>query len=225
MAEYKNLFGCIMLPVAIIGGTLLATFSRRVRDLFFFLLVVLLPMTQRMDVNFVSREWYRGTTRGFEFSSLDFLSISILFSLLIRPCRGQSRWYWPRSLGFMLLFFLYGCFSVAISDPQLFGLFELSKMLRGIVVFLAAALFVRDEREVAPAGGGLALCGCWQGALGLYQRYHDGTYRVWASSVIPTAFPCICAWYRRYSLRRSPPIFQNGSNAFAPPPCSWAALG
>ena len=70
--------------------------------------------------------------------------------------------------------FLYACFSVAISDPKLFGLFELSKMLRGMIVFLAAALFVRSERELRMLVVALACAVCWQGLLGLYQRYHDG---------------------------------------------------
>ena len=148
MAEYKNLIGLTLLPMAILAGIAATCLSRRLRDLFFFLLVVLTPMTQGLDVNFLSREWYRGTTRGFEFSLMDILSLSILFSSLLRPHRGQSRWYWPASLGWMLLFFFYACFSVAISDPKLFGLFELTKMLRGIIVFLAAALFIRTNREL-----------------------------------------------------------------------------
>lgn len=178
MAEYKNLIGLTVLPMVILAGIAASCLSRRLRDLFFFLLVVLSPMTQRLDVNFVSREWYRGSTRGFEFSLMDILSISIFFSLLLRPHRGQKRWYWPAALGFMLLFFLYGCFSVAVSDPQLFGLFELSKMLRGLIVFLAAALFVRTNRELRLLVVALGCAVCWQGALGFYQRYHYGTYRV-----------------------------------------------
>lgn len=178
MAEFKNLIGLTVVPMVILAGIAANCLSRRLRDLFFFLLVVLTPMTQRLDVNFVSREWYRGTTRGFEFSLMDILSMSIFFSLLLRPHRGQSRWYWPAGLGFMLFFFLYACFSVAISEPQLFGLFELSKMLRGIIVFLAAALFVRTSRELRLLVIALGCAVCWQGGLALYQRYHDGTYRV-----------------------------------------------
>jgi hypothetical protein len=178
MAEAKNLLGLTVLPAAICCGILAATASRRLRDLFFLLLVVLTVMTQHLDVNFVSREWYRGTTRGFEFSLMDVLSLSILLSSLLRPHPGQRRWYWPGSFGFLLLFFLYACFSVAISDPQLFGLFELSKMLRGIVVFLVGALYVRTERELRLFVAGLACAVCWQGLQAFYERYHDGAFRV-----------------------------------------------
>ncbi|MDB6017652.1 MAG: hypothetical protein JWR19_2141 [Pedosphaera sp.] len=178
MSEFKNLLGLTVIPAAILCGILVTSVSRRLRDLFFFALVVLTVMTQRLDVNFVSREWYRGTTRGFEVSSMDILALSILFSSLLRPHPGQSRWYWPAGLGGLLLFFCYACISVSISDPQLFGLFELSKMLRGIFVFLAAALFIRSERELRLLVIALACAVCWQGALALYQRYFQGIHRV-----------------------------------------------
>src|SRR4051794_22795960 len=109
MSEIKNLFGLTVVPAAILCGIIAATVSRRLRDIFFFLFVVFTVMTQRLDVNFVSREWYRGTTRGFEVSSMDVLSFSILFSSLLRPHPGESRWYWPASLGLILLFFCYAC--------------------------------------------------------------------------------------------------------------------
>jgi hypothetical protein len=178
MSEDKNFFGLTVLPLAIIFGVLAATASRRVRASFFFLLVVLTVATQHLDVNFISREWYRGTTRGFEFSTVDILALSVLFSSLLRPGEGRLRWYWPPGFGFVLVFFAYCCFSVAISNPQLFGLFELSKMLRGIVVFLAAAFFIQTEKELRLLIVALACTVCWQGALGLYERYHGGVFRV-----------------------------------------------
>jgi hypothetical protein len=178
MSEDKNFLGLTVLPLAIVFGVLAATASRRVRALFFFLLVVLTVATQHLDVNFVSREWYRGTTRGFEFSTVDILALSVLFSSLLRPGESRQRWYWPPSFGFILVFFAYCRFSVAISNPQLFGLFELTKMLRGLVVFLAAALFIQTERELRLFIVALASAVCWQGLLGLYERYHEGVFRV-----------------------------------------------
>ncbi len=187
VSEYKNLIGLTALPLVVLAGIVATCVSRRLRDVFFFLLVVLTPMTLRLDVNFVSREWYRGSTRGFEFSTMDVLSLSIFFSSLLRPHRGQARWYWPAGLGFMLVFLLYAGFSVGVSDPRLFGLFELSKMLRGIIVFLAAALFVRTTRELRLLVVALACAACWQGTLGLYERYHDGAYRIGGTLTDPNS--------------------------------------
>src|ERR1700722_3542519 len=175
---FKALFGLTVVPAAIVGGCIMASLSRRVRDLFFVLLVFLSPMIELVDVNFVSREWYRGTSRGFEFSILDILSISLLVSAVLFPRRGEARMYWPASLGLMLLFFFYACGNVAASEPRLFGLFELFKMIRGIILFLAVAFYVRGERELSLLIFALAALVCFEGLLALKQRYLDGINRV-----------------------------------------------
>src|SRR5213594_3914642 len=115
--EQKDFLGLVLAAVGIFGGVLLACFWKRARDFFFVAMVVLAPMTEDYDINFVSRDWYRGTTRGFEFSLVDILSISLLVSAVLLPRSGHKRAYWPASLGLMLLFFLYACFNVSIADP------------------------------------------------------------------------------------------------------------
>src|ERR1700684_712432 len=94
---FKALFGFTAIPAAMFGGTLLALLSQRVRDLFFILVVFFSPMIERCDVNFVSREWYRGTSRGFEVSVLDILTFSLLAATVLRPREGESRGFWPGS--------------------------------------------------------------------------------------------------------------------------------
>src|SRR4051794_21573582 len=125
--QQKDILGLLIACAGIFGATLITTLWKRARDFAFFAMVVLVPMTERVDVNFVSRDFYRGTTRGIEFSLVDILSISLLLSALIMPRKGESRGFWPASFGLMLIFFLYACFNVAIADPHLFGIFELSK--------------------------------------------------------------------------------------------------
>jgi hypothetical protein len=174
----KELFGLTMIPAAVVGGIVVATMSKRIRDVFFVLLVFLAPFIQLLDVNFVSREWYRGTSRGFEVSLLDILSVSLLFGSILAPRRGTSRMYLPASLGLMLLFFFYAAFNVLLSDPKLFGLFELSKLCRGLVLFLAVAFYLRTERELRLLIFSLAISVAFQGLLAFKQRYVDGIHRV-----------------------------------------------
>src|ERR1043166_6695454 len=130
LMDLKSLFGITVIPMALFSGIVLASLSKRVRDLFFILLIFSSPLIERMDLNYVSREWYRGTSRGFEVSVPDILAISLLVSTLLFPRRDQVRGFWPASLGLMLLFFFYASFNVAISQPHLFGLFELFRMAR-----------------------------------------------------------------------------------------------
>ncbi|MEY2427357.1 MAG: hypothetical protein QOJ40_242 [Verrucomicrobiota bacterium] len=174
----KDLIGLGLAFMGIAGGVILTCISTRARDLFFLAMIWLAPMTEHYDINFVSRDFYRGTARGFEFSLVDILSISLLLSALLIPRRGTSRGYWPASLGLMILFFLYACFNVGIADPKLFGLFELFKMVRGMTIFLAVAFYLRSERELRMLILGLGLVVCYEGTLALRQRYFWGLHRV-----------------------------------------------
>lgn len=176
--ETKDLLALILIPSAIAMGSVAACFSQRARDLIFFLLVAGMVLSERISVNFDSHYWYRGTIRGFEFSFVDILSISLLLGNVLFPRYRNLGKFWPASFGLMILFFLYACFSVAISHPQLYGLFELSKMLRSFIVFLAVAWFVRTEWEVRILVLALGFAICFEGAYALKQRFIGGLYRV-----------------------------------------------
>jgi hypothetical protein len=176
--EHKNVIGLALFFCGICGGTVLTCLSQRVRDVFFFLIVTLSTVNEYVDVNFVSKEWYRGTTRGFEVSIVDVLSISLLAGAILRPRTGEKRWFWPASLGLVLIYFFYAAFCVGMADPKIFGLFELSKMLRGLVIFLAAALYLRNERELRLFVFALGVAVCFEGITALVQRYVYGVHRV-----------------------------------------------
>src|ERR1051326_1499337 len=174
----KTLFGWTVIPAAFLGSTVVACLSKRIRDLFFIILVTLSPLIERLDLNYVSREWYRGTSRCFEISVMDILALSLLVSAVVAPRRGEARAFWPPSLGWMLLFFCYACFNVYICEPKLFGLFELFRMVRGFVLVLGVAFYVRSEREVRLFVLSLAMILLLEGLLVLKQRYLNGTHRV-----------------------------------------------
>ena len=179
--QVKDLVGLLLIPMAISIGVLIACSSKRARDAAFFALTFGMVFNDRLDINFLSREWYRGTTRGFEFSFVDILAISLVVSSILLPRAGEKRWYWPASLGMMLLYFCYAVFSVFISDPKIFGLFELSKMVRGMIVFLAAALFVRSERELRIFILALGCAVALQGLLAIKHRFVLGLERATGS--------------------------------------------
>lgn len=170
------MFGLAVFAIAL-PACILACCSWRVRDVAFFGMIALLPLIEKLGINFDTHFWYRGTTRGFEFSIVDVLAIGVLAGSLLRPRPGEQRWFWPASFGLILFFFAFTCINVGYSDPKIFGLFELSKMVRGIVFFLAAAMFVRSNRELTILV--LALCAdaMFEGALGIKQKF-GGNYRV-----------------------------------------------
>ncbi|MCL4176678.1 MAG: O-antigen ligase family protein [Verrucomicrobia bacterium] len=176
--ETKDLIALAMLLVAIPAGVLVATFSQRARDAAFFLMVAGTVITDRLDVNVLSHYWYRGTSRGLEISFVDLLAISVFAGSVLLPRPGNSRFYWPASFGLMLVFFVYACFSVMFSTPKIYGVFELSKMVRGFFFFLAAAFYVRSQRELGIVVLALGCAVCLEGAWGLKQKLIGGIYRV-----------------------------------------------
>ncbi|MBI2949655.1 MAG: O-antigen ligase family protein [Verrucomicrobia bacterium] len=176
--ETKDLLALVLIPSAIAVTSAAACLSQRLRDLVFFGLVFGTVLAERISVNFASHYWYRGTVRGFEFSIVDILALSLLLSSVLFPRYRDLGRYWPVSLGLMILYFLYAAFSIAVSHPKLFGLFELSKMFRSLIVFLAVAWFVRSERELRILVLALGFAVCFEGMYALKQRFIGGLYRV-----------------------------------------------
>ncbi|HXA14149.1 MAG TPA: hypothetical protein VNW23_03405, partial [Opitutaceae bacterium] len=176
--EIKHIIAAALIVFLTGAGVVAASVAQRARDLMFFLMVAGAVVTERMDVHFFSHAWYRGTTLGIEISLIDILAASILAASLLVPRYRGPRWHWPVGLGFLGAYFLYGCFSVIISEPKIFGVFELSKIVRGVVFFLAAASFVRTKRELRLLVLGLVCAVCLEGVLGLKQRIFGGMSRV-----------------------------------------------
>jgi hypothetical protein len=137
----------VLIPLLSVASVLAATWFRSARDVFFFAMVSLAVLAERMDVNFFSEAWYRGTTRGIQFSLIEILALGLLIGCWVGRRGQERRLFWPGSLGPMLLYFAYAGVSVVLSEPKLFGAFELSRIFASILVFLAAAFYVRSKRE------------------------------------------------------------------------------
>src|ERR1039458_9093550 len=176
--EIKHVIAAVLIIILTGTGVAAASISQRARDFMFFLLVAGAVVTERMSVNFFSHAWYRGTTRGVEISLMDLLAVRIFAASLLIPRYRGPRWYWPVGLAFLGAYFLYGCFSVFNSEPKIYGVFELSTIVRGIVFFLTAASFVRTKRELRLLVLGLVCAVGLQGVLGLKQRIFGGMPRV-----------------------------------------------
>src|SRR5687767_11097789 len=176
--QQKDIIALTLLPIALVVATTIMCLSRRARAIAFFLLAGGLVMATRLDVNFFSHEWYRGTTRGFEISFVDLLAFGIVFSSIFFPLPGHRRFHWPASLGFLLLYIGYAGFTITISDPKIFGVFELSKMFRALMCFLAGALYVQSERELRLLVVALTTAVLYLGIDALQQRYQHGIHRV-----------------------------------------------
>lgn len=184
----KDVIGLGLLLFAIPTTVAACCLSQRARDAAFFLMSALVAFSARLTMNFDSHYWYRGTTTGFEYSVMDVLALGVLAGSLLCPRRGERRHFWPASFGLLLLYFFYACGNVIGADPKVYGFFELSKILRGIVFFLAAAMFVRGERELSILVVAMGCTVCFEGALAVRERLLMGVYRVTGTFGDPNSF-------------------------------------
>lgn len=175
--ETKDLVGLLLLPLGSLFVTLVLLFRPQLRLAALFLLAAGLPACGMFDLNIYSAYWYRGTTRGFEVTIFDTVALGMLFASLIAPRGNQRRWFWPASLGFMLVYLAYCIGSTVLATPWIFGVFEISKLLRGLVYFLAAALFVRQPRDLGAVALGLSVAVLAESALAIRERLLLGIYR------------------------------------------------
>ncbi len=169
-------------PICAIG----ALYSNIVRSILFFFVIygTTILNSGSLDINFLSREWYRGTTRGIEMSLLDIIIVGLFFSELIRSVR-ERKFYIPKNFLLYLVFFAYCLFSLLISSPRLFCLFEITKLVRGLLIFLTIALFIRGEKELKILVLALCCAALYQSQLAVKQRYFYGINRVFGNMDSP----------------------------------------
>jgi hypothetical protein len=176
--QTKDLIASILLLIATCGGVLLSCLSYYARSLLFIALVAGAVFVDSVAVEFFSIFWYRGTTRGFEVTLLDVIAFSVLVGSVLAPRHPYGRIFWPAGIGLMVLFIFYAMLSLLAAEPWITGAFELHKMMRGLLVFAAAAAFLRTERELGMLVFALGLALWIEAIFGLKQRYVSGMDRV-----------------------------------------------
>jgi len=108
----------------------------------------LLSTSYLVDINFISMEWYRGDTRGFEFGVTDWMVIALAVTML-----GSSRWAGrrPRVPPLWLPLTLYlaiAAASVLAAYVPVYAGFGLFKLLRAMAVYWVAYNWLRSEDDL-----------------------------------------------------------------------------
>lgn len=165
--ELKHLVFFLALFLAVPMAAAVARRREWFRDACMLTLIIGTTRFDLQAINFISREWYRGTTRGIEICWLDLLWLIILASEA-GPLRKGSRL--PRGFVPMLVFIAYNALNVLVSTPHLFGVFELSKMIRALMLFWTVALFIKSERELRVVTWGIAGAVLYEWAATVHSR-------------------------------------------------------
>ncbi len=175
-------------------GIVLAMNNKMLRNALMFLLVFCTTKTDLVDINFIGRDWYRGTTRGIEVSYVDMM-VWILLGVALIQTKRDKKPFTPAGMAPLLLYFVYCIINVLMHEPKLFGVYELSKILRGIVAYSTVAINIRDRNDLILVVNAFAMVAIYQGYEAITQRYRMGMNRVKGLTDNPNTlsmYCCIC---------------------------------
>jgi len=150
-----------------------------------------------VGINFISREYYRAMTRGIEISLVDVCALALFFSLILNR-KIKIYWLPPASLiylGYILVAIMGWIMAVdslpvsekatyipyAMFETNLYPLFEITKMIRGLLVFWLVANLARDSKCLKAIIWSLVVTAVYLAWLVLYDRYFLGVHRVKAT--------------------------------------------
>lgn len=145
MGELKYFIFFAVLLVGVPVGYFLALRYQWIEKLVFFLFVFF--TCEMVDINFVSMETYRGTSKGFEFGMVDIaMYIILLLSVHRAPVYG-IRWLPPGSVLY-LIYFLISISSIIHADVYIYSGFEIIKMLRMFLYFWIAFQYIQTSEQI-----------------------------------------------------------------------------
>lgn len=141
--KYLIFFAVLVLGVPI--GYMLASRYKAVEKFIFFLFVFF--TCEMVDINFISTEAYRGSSKGFEFGMVDIATYIILLLVIKRSSVNKIAWLPPGSLLY-ITYLLVSIISIMHADVYLYSAFEVVKMLRMFLYFWIAYQYVRTEEDI-----------------------------------------------------------------------------
>jgi O-antigen ligase len=130
-----------------------------------------------IDINFVSMEWYRGDTRGFELGVTDWMVISLIIVMAKSPrWRNQKLDLFPPNAPLMLTYLGLALVSLMVAYVPIYAGFGVLKLLRAFAVYWVAYNYLRSEEDVKFILMILAAIVAMEFLMVLKQRF-SGVYR------------------------------------------------
>ena len=145
MSELKYLVFFVVLIVGVPTGYMLALKYKWIEKLVFFLFIFF--TCEMVDINFVSMETYRGTSKGFEFGMVDIAMYILLLLSFKRAKQYNIEWFPPGAILY-ILYFLCSLISIIHSDIFIYSAFEITKMIRMYLYFWIAYNYIQNEEQL-----------------------------------------------------------------------------
>ncbi len=130
-----------------------------------------------VDINFVSMEEYRGTSKGFEIGMVDI----VVFSLLAVVIGRKDQYPIKRPPGTFLYFtyFFFSLLSLVNSDVLVYSFFELWKMLRMYIFFYVVYNMIRKFEDITSLMVSISLITIFITYVVLKQKYFMGIFQTY----------------------------------------------
>jgi len=151
MSEFKYLIFFTTLIIGVPVGFLLAQKFKFIEKAVFFLFIFF--TCEMVDINFVSMETYRGTSKGFEFGMVDISMLIMLLLVIARSRRYPIECFPPGSFLFFV-YFILSLISIINADIYIYSAFEVNKMFRMYLYFWIAYNYLHKEEHFES----LAIC-------------------------------------------------------------------
>jgi len=184
--------------------TLAGLTIRPFRKILMAMLCFSLCYPSQFTINLVSREVYRMSTRGFELGLVDICAISLFFIMVLQPRGHRFHWFPPLTLTYSIYvavaviswllapeqipvtaeaYDLYasGGYDYTHFETGLYPLFELSKLLRGGLVYLVVLNFLHNEEHLRSLIAALLMVTVILTVEALMDRYVYSKHRISAT--------------------------------------------
>ena len=184
--------------IGVPAGVVACAVYRPLKHAVMMLMIWATCVPESTGINFLSRESYRTTTRGFEVSLVDLCALIMLVVILLENNRHRIRWFPPLTIPYagyigviLISWLLVGenppvpleAFYIErpFFEVHLYPLFELSKIIRGCVVYFIVVNYARDATAFKVLIAGIGVTVLTTGYLSFADRYIHHVHRVTAT--------------------------------------------
>lgn len=161
-------------------GVMMASRRTWQRALFGFMIFMPSLLPGRFTLMIGSIEKYRGHTKGYEVSLIEVFAIALIIAVAqsprdpaVPPRKGLPPGTWA-----YVLWTVVGLLSVANAWDGSMAWMAFSRFGKGALIFVAAAMYLRDDKDLRAALVGLAVSLVLQGWICMKMRYLDGYFQI-----------------------------------------------
>jgi len=173
VSEFKYIIFFIVIFAGIPIGYMLAKKYPRIENLLWFLLLFFTARTE--DINFISMQTYRGTSKGFEIGLVDITAVILFFIIYNR--REKYPLTLPMGSYLYFIYFAFSALSIINSDIYVYSFFELWKMIRMYFYFFVIYNLIRSFKDIEQFLKYMAIIVFFITMIVLKQKYLEGMFQ------------------------------------------------